>query len=186
MNKWFDGYNNEEVVVIDDLDPSHSFMGYELKKLADRYCYMVEVKNASMYIRPKRVVVTSQYTIEQVWKDDKETQKALLRRFKIINVTKDNINLLMNTKDNINRSLDESSSDSEEVDDDEHLNDTPVIISDDEIDEEYLAQVDALENEWIARKKVDEKLELKTPDISKLSNKLKPSNEYFPDPPIRS
>ena len=59
MNKWYDGYNGEDVIVLDDLDPSHSFMGYELKKLADRYCFLAEIKNASMYIRPKRVVETT-------------------------------------------------------------------------------------------------------------------------------
>ena len=102
MNKWYDGYNGEDVIVLDDLDPSHSFMGYELKKLADRYCFLAEIKNASMYIRPKRVVVTSQYPIEAIWKEDKETTKALKRRFKIIHATDDNINLLLNTKDNYN------------------------------------------------------------------------------------
>lgn len=95
MNKWFDGYQNEDVVLLDDLEPSHSFMGYELKKLADRYCYMVEVKNDSRYIRPKKVVVTSQYSIHQIWKDDQETVKALSRRFKMIHVTNDNIGMLL-------------------------------------------------------------------------------------------
>ena len=83
MNKWYDGYNGEDVIVLDDLDPSHSFMGYELKKLADRYCFLAEIKNASMYIRPKRVVVTSQYPIEAIWKDDKET-KLITKSSKII------------------------------------------------------------------------------------------------------
>ena len=60
-----------------------------------------------MYIRPKRVVVTSQYPIEAIWKEDKETTKALKRRFKIIHATDDNINLLLNTKDNYNNEGDE-------------------------------------------------------------------------------
>ena len=107
MNKWYDGYNGEDVIVLDDLDPSHSFMGYELKKLADRYCFLAEIKNASMYIRPKRVVVTSQYPIEAIWREDKETTKALKRRFKVIHATDDNINLLLNTKDNYKNEDDE-------------------------------------------------------------------------------
>lgn len=187
MNKWFDGYNNEEVVVIDDLDPSHAFMGYELKKLADRYCYMVEVKNASMYIRPKRVVVTSQYTIEQIWKDDKKTQAALLRRFKVVNVTKDNISLLMQVSDNINKAFNEESSDEEE-EKEEH--DTPVILSDEEMDEEELALIEEIEREHIAKKQkvydeINEKIDSIPIDLTRLPNKLKPANEYYPDKPIK-
>ena len=93
MNKWFDGYNNEKVVVLDDFGLDHKFMGYELKKLADRYCYMVEVKNASMYIRPELCVVTSQYKIEDIWADDDETKNALQRRFVQVEIQPGNIEL---------------------------------------------------------------------------------------------
>ena len=93
-NKWYDGYQYEEIVVIDDLDNTHDYMGYELKKLADAYCYLVEVKNSSMYIRPKQCIVTSQYTIRDIWSNDEETCAALERRFKQVEVTKENRDLL--------------------------------------------------------------------------------------------
>jgi len=96
-NKWFDGYQQEDVVVIDDLDDTHTYMGYELKKLADAYCYLVEVKNSSMYIRPSKCVVTSQYTIREIWSDDQKTCEALERRFKQVEVTKDNRDILSYT-----------------------------------------------------------------------------------------
>ncbi|AUM61886.1 Rep [uncultured virus] len=192
MNKWFDGYNNEEVVVIDDLDTTHSFMSYELKKLADRYCYMVEVKNASMYIRPKRVVVTSQYTIEQIWKDDPETVKALKRRFRIVEVTPSNINLLLNVQDNYN---DESSSDEEETSSCEIIEQNNIIHSDEfeDFNSDDLAIIDDLEEEYNAKKlktvaqaiELDKKLAATKPNYEKLTNRLKPRNEYFPDKPIR-
>lgn len=114
MNKWFDGYQNEEVIVLDDLGKDHSFMGYELKKLADRYCYMVEIKNDSRYIRPKQVVVTSQFKIERIWEFEKETKDALLRRFKQIEVTKDNLAMLL------------------KVETVEEINSTPEVIYDDD------------------------------------------------------
>lgn len=96
QNKWFDGYQYEDTVVIDDLDDTHTYMSYELKKLADKFCYMVEIKNSSKYIRPKHCVVTSQYTIAEIWKDEPKTIEALERRFKQIEVTKENRVMLSN------------------------------------------------------------------------------------------
>lgn len=101
QNKWFDGYNDEDVVVVDDLDKTHTYMAYELKKLADAFCYMVEVKNDSRYIRPKKCVVTSQYTIEQIWFGEPETIVALKRRFNVIEVTKENRDILAMFKNDI-------------------------------------------------------------------------------------
>ncbi len=188
LNKWFDGYNHEEVVVVDDIDDTHSFMGYELKKLGDKFCYMVEVKNASQYIRPKRCAVTSQYTIDEIWSKDPKTAAALKRRFKEVLVTKDNIKLLMACEDNIALPLE-----SEELLSPD--SDTLVVdYSDDELDfdEDALAEIAALEMEYAKKKKyeleakaLDKKLEKQKREFNKLPPRLRPQNEFFPPSPIR-
>ena len=167
MNKWYDGYNGEDVIVLDDLDPSHSFMGYELKKLADRYCFLAEIKNASMYIRPKRVVVTSQYPIEAIWREDKETTKALKRRFKIIHATEDNINLLLNTKDNYKNEDDEEDKNIkiDEDEDEEEVKEVKEVIEikeDEEVNDvtmEELIQINEMEKQYFQDKMRKEKEE---------------------------
>ena len=89
MNKWWDNYQYEDYVIIDDLDPSNApHMGHALKRYADHYPFRAEVKGSSMIIRPKKIIVTSQYTIEELWPMDTELQKALRRRYKQTNFKK--------------------------------------------------------------------------------------------------
>jgi len=80
VNQWWDGYVDQETVIVDDMDPFHKKLAREFKIWADRYPFPAEVKGGAIVIRPKKLVVTSNYTINEIW-DDETTQKAMHRRF---------------------------------------------------------------------------------------------------------
>ena len=81
-NKWWDGYNSQKIVVLDDLGLDGVSLTQELKIWTDRYGCILENKGGSVPSQYEWFVVTSQYTIEQIWKDE-ETRQALNRRFKV-------------------------------------------------------------------------------------------------------
>ena len=84
-NKWWDSYQGESNVLLDDLDKSHHYMGYYLKIWTDRYAFLAEVKGSSRPIRPKKIIVTSNYHPRDIW-DDTTTLDPILRRFRVVNV----------------------------------------------------------------------------------------------------
>jgi len=89
LNKWWDGYDNQTHVLLDDVDHNQSqWIGNFLKIWADHYPFIAEKKGGSRLIRPELLIVTSQYSIEELF-NDKELVLALNRRFKLINVNKD-------------------------------------------------------------------------------------------------
>ncbi len=85
-NKWWDYYNGEHTVLIDDLGPEQArYLGYHLKIWSDRFPFLCQVKGSAYKARPKRIVVTSNYTISQMGFDEITTQ-AIQRRFQEVEV----------------------------------------------------------------------------------------------------
>ena len=83
--KWWDGYANQEVVLIEDWGLSHvKEIGADLLKIwADVYPFQAEIKGrAFQRIRPKLIIVNSNYKPDELWSDDRELQ-PLLRRFEL-------------------------------------------------------------------------------------------------------
>lgn len=73
QSKWFDGYNNEQVIVIEDLDKytAHE-LGHKIKLWADRYPVKAEVKGGTIPLNHRMLIVTSNFTIEEAFQADGE------------------------------------------------------------------------------------------------------------------
>lgn len=83
-------YKNEAVVLYDDVDPSlgtYSWARNDMKQVAHQTRFTIAGKwEKARMIRPKLVIVTSQYKISEVFQDQ-ETRDALDRRFAMISVS---------------------------------------------------------------------------------------------------
>lgn len=89
LNKWWDGYQFEEIVIIEEWAPRNECTASALKQWADRYPFTCEVKGAVLpKIRPRKLIVLSNYTIEQCF-PQKEDCDPLLRRFKVLKFPED-------------------------------------------------------------------------------------------------
>lgn len=88
--KWWCGYRGQEVVIIDDVDHKNAVeLRDHLKIWADKYPFNCQTKGGSFtMIRPRKVIVTSQYDIDTIWHDE-ETRAAMRRRFKQVLVVED-------------------------------------------------------------------------------------------------
>jgi len=70
--------------VLDDIDPtSAAWLGRFLKIWGDRYSFLAESKGCSASIRPRKFIVTSQYSPGEIFEDER-TISAILRRFVVI------------------------------------------------------------------------------------------------------
>lgn len=82
QNKWWDGYDKEKVVVLDDLD-TETLLHY-LKIWADKFPCKGEVKGATVWLHHDWFVVTSNFSIAEICDktgDARHFYDALKRRF---------------------------------------------------------------------------------------------------------
>jgi len=91
QNKWFDGYNGEDTIILDDLD--QNLLGHHLKIWGDRYPCQGEVKGGMVNLRHKKFVVTSNYSIDSLWEHDAEMRDAIKRRYRQIEILNPNFSL---------------------------------------------------------------------------------------------
>lgn len=84
-NKWWDGYAGQETVIIEDFNLEQSkFLAHHLKIWSDHYPFPAEKKGGTIVIRPKRIIVTSNYSLEHCFSDDNTgALEPLSRRFKV-------------------------------------------------------------------------------------------------------
>nr|QXP07808.1 MAG: replication associated protein [Arizlama virus] len=81
LNKWWCGYENEEVVVIEEWSPKNECTGSQLKIWADRYPFTGQIKGGSLKkIRPLKIIVLSNYSIDDCFIDHRDSL-PLKRRF---------------------------------------------------------------------------------------------------------
>lgn len=83
--KWWDGYRNQQVVAIEEWSPDVvPGLIQKLKKWADHNPFNGEIKGGTLLdIRPKKIIVLSNYSIEQCFPRI-EDYEPLSRRFKVI------------------------------------------------------------------------------------------------------
>jgi len=85
MNKWWDGYLYDNVVVIEEADPKKcEHMAYFFKRWCDHYPFRAEIKNGHLNnIRPNKIIVTSNYSIKECFPNQQDWE-PLTRRFKVV------------------------------------------------------------------------------------------------------
>lgn len=87
-NKWWDGYNNEKNVLIDDLDKTSIKLSYYLKIWGDNYRFNAEIKGGIIQPIYNKLIITSNYDIKNLFYDeynpDYELINALKRRYEEI------------------------------------------------------------------------------------------------------
>lgn len=83
QDKWFDGYNGQPTIIIDDLDHRGQHLDHEIKIWADKYACRGEIKGGHVELRHHRLIITSNYMPQDIWKDQ-ILIAAITRRFEFV------------------------------------------------------------------------------------------------------
>ena len=86
LNKWWDGYVDQPCVIIEEWDPETSKWGATfLKQWCDHHSFAAEIKGGCTCIRPPKIIVTSNYSLEECFGHDVEgCLNPFKRRFKVL------------------------------------------------------------------------------------------------------
>lgn len=80
LSKWWDGYEGQKTVIIDDFDPNTMDWSFDyLLRLLDRYPMRVEMKGSSTEFRSKKIIFTSNFNPDY-WFQTKSNRDAFFRR----------------------------------------------------------------------------------------------------------
>lgn len=86
-NKWWTEYDYQETVVIRDVGKSVLAFIDDLKNWLDRYPCSVEWKGGGGLVRPKRIIITSNYHPAKLLGDDSEHLLPILRRVQVVKMS---------------------------------------------------------------------------------------------------
>jgi len=81
LNKWWDGYDMQPVVVIEEWSPKNDVTASALKIWADRYPFTAQIKGGVLQrLRPLKIIVISNYRISDCFPDHRDSE-PIARRF---------------------------------------------------------------------------------------------------------
>lgn len=83
-NKWWVNYKGQDNVLIEDFDKKHDGLIHFMKIWADRYPFPCETKGGGMDIRPRLIVVTSNWRPDEIWPDGEHDLEPILSRFTVV------------------------------------------------------------------------------------------------------
>lgn len=84
QNKWWDAYDGHDVVLMDDFDKQGQCLGHHLKIWSDRYACTGETKGGTVCLSHKLFIVTSNYSISDLFGEDDVLCQAIRRRFIVL------------------------------------------------------------------------------------------------------
>lgn len=103
QNHWWQGYNGEPVVLIDDFDTGGACLSHHLKIWSDTYSFTAEIKGGHCYPVYHTLIITSNYLPEEIWcnriDNDQSTLVSAIRRRFVFYEMKDRVMTRMETND---------------------------------------------------------------------------------------
>jgi len=101
-NKWFDGYNHNGQMIIDDFRPNKDLTFQMLLTLTDRYPMSVERKGGTMQFNTRRIIITTPHDIDTTFAHLEFLQGSLAqlkRRYKEVRFGEGTISQHLTLKD---------------------------------------------------------------------------------------